>query len=120
MKNIENYRAEKYDSPMYVEEEPDIYSFESEYVTSLSFEQEPELGEGSSAADISQYPLEDLLDKYYAYVSDFYEELNTADSQTCYLEFSASDIEEIRELRTIIGKHVYNKENGDYVDLAIE
>lgn len=45
-------------------------------MTSLSFEQEPEYGEGESSADISQYPLEDILDRYYVAVEDFYGEIN--------------------------------------------
>ena len=30
--------------------------------------------EGVDSSDISQYPLEDILDKYCCYISDFYEE----------------------------------------------
>lgn len=90
------------------------------YVTTLSFVQEPELGEGDSADNISQYPLEDILDKFYCYVSDFYKELNKISSQTCYLEFVSKDVEDVKKLRTIIGKHVYNKKNRKRVNLMIE
>ena len=136
MKNIKSFEAEKYTTektgglfkkPLYAPVEEGIYQKQDDerlYVTSLSFEQEPELGEGLSAAEISQYPLEDLLDKFYCHVSDFYENLNSADSTTCYLEFAASDLEDIQGLRGVIGKHVYNKENERdgkvYVDLVIE
>lgn len=85
------------------------------YVTTLSFVQEPEFGEGTNAAEISQYPLEALLDDFLCYVSDFYPELNTADSQVCYQEFACPDIENIRNLRSIIGKHVYDK-NKLYIE----
>ena len=93
---------------------------EKVYVTSLSFVQEPELGEGENAACISQYPLEEILDNFMCYVSDFYPDLNTADSQVCYQEFASTDIEDLQELRTIIGKHAYEKEVGRYTELAIE
>lgn len=59
------------------------------YVTSLSFEQEPEYEEGESAEEISQYPLEDILDKFYCHITDFYEKLNVSGSRICYLEFAA-------------------------------
>lgn len=137
MKNIQNYDAEKYTKtgllsvfkkPAYKKLEDGIYEHKEDdeilYVTSLSFEQEPEYEEGEFADDISQYPLEDILDKFLCHISDFYEDLNVAGSKTCYLEFAAMDIEDIRELRTIIGKHVYNKdveEDGEiYSELVIE
>ncbi len=137
MKNIQNYDAEKYiktgflsmfQKTSYKKLENGIYEHKEDdetlYVTSLSFEQEPEYEEGEFAADISQYPLEDILDKFLCHISDFYEDLNVVDSKICYLEFAAMDIKDIRELRTIIGKHVYNKdieEDGEiYSELVIE
>ena len=130
MKNIKSYEAEKYTTaktgglfkkPLYAPIEEGIYQMQDDeglYVTSLSFEQEPELGEDS------QYPLDDVLDKFYCHVSDFYEELSTTDSTTCYLEFASPDVDDVRKLRSIIGKHVYNKEREEggqtYVDLVIE
>ncbi len=41
-------------------------------------------------------------------------------SRDCYLEFSASDMEDIQKLLGIVNKHVYNKEDGDYIELVIE
>ena len=124
MKNIQSFKAGKYDSPAYREIEAGIYEYDGEFVTSLSFEQEPEYEEEASADCISQYPLEDILDRFSVYVSDFYDDLNVAGSARCYLEFSAATIDSIRELRAIIGKHVYNKpvtEDGvEYADLVIE
>ena len=65
-----------------------------------------------------------ILDKFFVYISDFYPELNDGSSNECFLEFSGDDIEDIKNLRGILGKHVYNKEkvqNGDvYVVLVIE
>lgn len=115
MKNIQIFAAEKYLDPAYTQVEEGIYEHDGEYFCSLSFVQEPEYGEGESAANIAQYPLEDILDKYYAYVADFYTELNRADSEVCYLEFGAGSADDIRQLLEIVGKHVYNKsvsENG--------
>lgn len=120
MKNIKNYIADKYGSPLYAAIEPDIYECESGFVTSLCFEQEPDLEEGSSAADLSQYPLEDVLDKFNVYVSDFFKALNVAESQVCYIEFCGNELEAIQQLRTLIGKHVYNRDNGETIDLVIE
>ena len=124
MKQIENYKANKYSSDIYSEIENGVYETnedgESLYVTSLSFVQEQEYNEGANASEISQYPLEDVLDKFYCHISDFYEELILVDSQKCYQEFASPDLEDIRNLRSIIGKHVYNKEIEGYIKLIIE
>lgn len=124
MKQIESYPAQKYESRKYSPVEEGIYRTEEDgeilYVTSLSFVQEPELEEGGSAAEISQYPLEDILDEFLCHISDFYEDLNTEQSQVCVQEFAAPDLESIRKLRTIIGKHVFNKEIDGYIKLVIE
>ena len=90
------------------------------YVTSIVFEPEPEFDENEPAEEISQYPLEDILEKFFCYVSDDYEEENAEDPKNCYIEFASEDIEDIRDILTIVGKHVYNKDNGEYVDLIIE
>lgn len=98
------------------------------YVTSLAFEQEPELGEGNSPADITQLPLKEVLDAFFVSVSDFYEELNRQSSSTCYQEFEAQEREDIQKLRSIIGKHVYmrpdpirkDEDGGVYREFVIE
>lgn len=124
MKEIQNYAASKYSGQGYVEVEKGIYRTdtdgESLYRTSLSFVQEPEQGEGRQANEISQYPLEDLLDKFYCHITDFYEGLNLVSSTECCLEFASSDLADVRNLRGIIGKHVYNKETNGYMELIIE
>ena len=136
MKEIKNFKAEKYKrkgfpflkKSAYKEIAQGIYAYNKKnaviYVTSLSFAQEPEYEEGEYADDISQYPLEDILENYSCYVSDLYHELNVTGSEVCYLEFASPDIEDIKNLRTIIGKHVYNRnveENGEiYVELVVE
>lgn len=90
------------------------------YVTSLSFVQEPEYDEGTNATDISQYPLEDVLDKFSCYISDFYEDINVETSNVCIQEFASKSLENIKNLLEIIDKHVYNKEEDGYVKLIIE
>ena len=120
MKNIKNYNADKYKGPglfgksEYKKVEDGVYEVKEakghKYVTSLSFVQEPKYGEGESSLNISQYPLEDILDKYYCYISDFYEDLNSKDGKECYLEFASDSKEDVINLREIIGKHVYNIE----------
>lgn len=124
MKQIENYQAEKYQTSHYEEVETGIYQTKDEfeeliYVTSLAFVQEPDLGEGAGEL-ISQYPLDDILDEFSCYINDFYEELNTADTEKNYLEFASPDVEDIQKLRSIIGKHVYNVEEEDFVKLVID
>lgn len=125
MKNIKNYNAKKYDDEKnYKKIEDGIYKYRDNdeiiYVSSISFEQEANYEEGENADEISQYPLEDILDKFYCYISDFYKDINTSDSKICYLEFAATDIDSIKSLRSIIGKHVYSKANEDSVELVIE
>lgn len=129
MKDIKNYNAEKYGvdgagSIEYKRVDDGIFETKSKdetlFVTSLSFVQEPELGEDKTAESISQYPLEDILDKFYCHVSDFYEDLNVEGSETCYLEFASDDKEDIINLRSIIGKHVFNKEANGIVELVID
>ncbi len=69
---------------------------------------------------ISQYPLEDILEKFNCYCYDSYTEENKNDSVNSYIEFAGDDIKDIENLLTIVGKHVYNKEDGEYVKLIIE
>ena len=116
MKSIKFYKPNKYETPQYREVAPHIYQHDHFFVTTLSFEQEPSLGEGKNAADISQFPLEDLLDRFCVHISDFYPTLNTAKSTTCYVEFAGSKKEYIQSLISIIGRRVKNKviyENGE-------
>jgi len=103
MKNIDIFVHEKYNKADYEKVAEHIYKTYDDFmksdcfVTSLKFVQEPELGEGVSPRNISQYPLEDVLDKFYVAIQDFYEDLNYTSDETCYLEFSASDMEDIAD-----------------------
>ena len=131
MKNFKSYAAEKYSAPEYKQVEEGIYFTKDSdgdeiYVTSLSFEPEPSSygEEGGSPQNITQCPLEDILDEFLVYVTDFYDELNAKSDVICYQEFGSANIEDIRNLRSIIGKRVYAvpyTENGEeYYDLKIE
>lgn len=126
MKNFQNYMPEKYMSPDYQQVEEGIYltakpknyifGFPNEsmehYVTSLSFEMEPLCfgEEDGSPRNITQVPFEGLLDEFSVYISDFYDQLNEESNTLCFQEFASSDIEDIRNLRSIIGKRVYAQE----------
>lgn len=134
MKNIQNYTSEKYSTAAYERMEEGIYKTKNPYgfgsdeyyVTSLTFEQEPDMPgeEGGSPRYITQIPLEDLLDKFFVCVTDFYEDLNEKSEVTCYQEFGSSDMEDIKKLRSIIGKHVYAKtfmeDDEEYYEIVIE
>ena len=124
MKNIQSFESDKYQSDIYLAIEEGIYKTEAGYVTSLSFVQEPVLGEGSSSLDISQYPLEDIEDKFSVHVSDFYADVNQKGTACCVLEFCSPHLGNIQQLRSIIGKHVFNRnrvQSGtEYVELVIE
>ena len=132
MKNFQNYTPEKYAGPAFEKVEegiflaPNPYKYidgrEKIYVTSLTFEMEPDCygEEGGCPQDITQVPFEDILDEFFVCVTDFYEELNQASEVTCYQEFGSSKIEDIRNLRTLIGKRFYavlcTEEDEEYED----
>lgn len=119
MKNFQSYKADKYSAQTdkFVEVEDGIYKTADPYgihkgdiyVTSLTFELEPERygEEDGSPKYIPQVPFEGLLDEFNVYVTDFYEELNKASDSVCYQEFGSFGIEDIRKLRTLIGKKFY-------------
>ena len=133
MKNFKSYTPEKYSSPDFKQIEEGIYRTKDPYgdedifVTSLSFEMETECygEEEGSPQNISQTPFEDLLDEFNVYVTDFYDELNEQSETTCYQEFGSDEIEDIRNLRTIIGKRFYavldtNEDNDEEYHVTIE
>lgn len=101
-----------------------IYQIGEQFVTTLSFELEPELGEGANASEVSQYPLEDLLDYFGVYISDFYPERNTSDSLRVYLQFASFERSAIERLRGLINQRVYHclveRDGHDVLELVIE
>ncbi len=124
MKEIKYLEANKYQDGNYEKLNDGIYRKDNLFFVTLSFIQEPELGEGNDASYISQYPLEDILDKFGVFVSDFYEKENIKDNAVCCLEFASNDAKDIINLLTIINKHVYNKnviiDGEESVTLIIE
>lgn len=124
MKNIQSYVNEKYSTEDYEAVDSNIYKYvcddETLFVTSISFVQEEEYGEGVDSSDISQYPVEDICDRFFCYISDFYPELNDGRDNVCYLEFASNDIEDVRSLLTITGSHIYNKEVDGTLELVVE
>lgn len=117
MKNIQLLDLDKYnDSSKYKMIERGIYKLLNDsddtcYRMSLSME----LENGESM----QYPLEDILDKYFLYISEFIQN----NSLLLNIEF-AGELEDITNLKQIIGKRVFNEcyiDNGNvYYNLIIE
>lgn len=88
------------------------------FVTSIFFVQEPELGEGKNSAVLS-YELIDLINnKYGCSVSDDFPHLNTDDTNVCYREFESKSIDALKELRGMIGKHVFMKDGALVIEEA--
>lgn len=134
MKNFKNYTPEKYQTSEFQEIEEGIYKTHSPYddfeedifVTSLCFEMEPERygEEDASPRNITQVPMEGLLDEFNLFVTDFYEELNEASETICYQEFGSDNLSDIQRLRTIIGKRFYAvpyiEDGEEYYDMVME
>ena len=128
MKNIHNLELEKYkDDSKYKKIADGIYQVlfdgkngiheKRDYVAAFSFS----LEEGENL----QYPLEDILGKYYAHVSEFiqYDESNPV----MQLELCTGDeLNCMEKLKEIIGNRVYNQEyvsendKKSYVKLVID
>lgn len=134
MKNFKNYASEKYSKPEFQKVEEGIYrtkdpygiTEEGIYVTSLSFEAEPDCygEEESSPQNISQVPFETLLDEFLVSVTDFYEKENEESKTVCYMEFGGMRLTDIQKLRTLIGKRFYavpyEKDGEEYYKITIE
>jgi hypothetical protein len=120
MKKIKLLKLDKYaDAANYKHAENGIYKDlkdeeETDHRLAISFE----LEEGED----SQYPLEDLLDKFLVHVSDFLKEENSKNPNIQHYEL-AGELNDIRNAAGIIGKRVYNeeyeKEGKTYVKLVI-
>lgn len=136
MKNFKNYTPTKYMTPDFQEIENGIYKTKSPYgtkgedifVTSLTFEMEPECygEEEASPQNLTQIPIEGILDEFNLFVTDFYEQLNTKSETICYQEFGAFSLEDIQKVRTLIGKRFFaspytDEEDGEeYYNMIIE
>lgn len=119
MKNIQQINLEKYNGSEYELVENNLYKNKAEniYVFAINFELEEN--------EDSQYPLEDILDKFYLHVSDFIDEDAYYTSKNVTLELGG-ELEDIQNaIKSIIGKRVYNSEyigedGKTYVKLIIE
>ena len=133
MKNFQNFTPEKYITSDFQKISDGIYKTKSPYgsedifVTSLTFEMEPECygEEDASPRNITQVPIEGILDEFNLFVTDFYEQLNENSETTCYQEFGSLDLEDIKKLRTLIGKRFYavpytDEDGEEYYNMVIE
>lgn len=117
MKNIAIITLEKYADPdRYRLVEDGVYEDkndrdESKYRIAFAFE----LEEG----DDTQYPLEDVLDTYFLYVTDFV----PSDSEKVMIRELGGELEDVRNVKAIAGKRVFNeeydKDGQTYIRLAI-
>ena len=133
MKNFQNFTPQKYMTSDFQKISDGIYKTKSHYdsndifVTSLTFEMEPECyGEGNaSPSNLTQIPIEGILDEFNLFVTDFYEQLNQSSEIICYQEFGSLDLEDIKNLRTLIGKRFYavpytGEDGEEYYNMVIE
>lgn len=68
----------------------------------------------------TQYPLEDILDKYYVNCTEVMEEKEEDGKRIYIFEIEGEDKEAIKTIADLVGKRVFNYEDGDYVKLGIE
>lgn len=133
MKNFQNFTPQKYMTSDFQKISDGIYKTKSPYdsndifVTSLTFEMEPECygEENASPSNLTQIPIEGILDEFNLFVTDFYEQLNQSSEIICYQEFGSLDLEDIKNLRTLIGKLFYavpytGEDGEEYYNMVIE
>ena len=137
MKNFQNYTPEKYSRTDFQMIEEGIYRTKCPYetisdreifVTSLTFEMEPDCygEEDASPRNLTQVPIEGILDEFGLFVTDFYDQLNEASETTCYQEFGSFDLADIQKLRTLIGKRFYavpyidERDGEEYYNMVVE
>lgn len=68
----------------------------------------------------TQYPLEDILDKYCVNCTDVMNEMVEGNKRIFVFEIEGENIDDIKAIANLVGKRVYNKEDGDTITLAIE
>lgn len=133
MKNFQNFTPKKYMTSDFQKISDGIYKTKSPYdsndifVTSLTSEMEPECygEENASPSNLTQIPIEGILDEFNLFVTDFYEQLNQSSEIICYQEFGSLDLEDIKNLRTLIGKRFYavpytGEDGEEYYNMVIE
>jgi hypothetical protein len=68
----------------------------------------------------TQYPLEDLLDEYLVHCTEVAEEKEEAGKRIFIFEIEGDDVDSIKSIAGLVGKRVYNYEEGNFVSLVIE
>jgi hypothetical protein len=68
----------------------------------------------------TQYPLEDLLEKYCVNCTEVTEEKEEAGKRIFIFEVEDEDVDSIKAIVGLVGKRVYNYEEDNYVMLGIE
>ena len=68
----------------------------------------------------TQYPLEDLLDKYLVNCTEVMEEKEEDGKRIFIFEIENNNEEKIKAIASLVGKRIYNYEDGDYIKLGIE
>lgn len=118
MKNIQQINLDKYNNSKYELIENGVYKNKEDdiHVFAINFELEEN--------EDSQYPLEDVLDKFYLHVSDFIDEDAFYTSRNVDLELAGELLDVQNAIKSIIGKRVYNSEfiedGNTYAKLVIE
>lgn len=126
MKIIKAIKLDKYsDSTRYTHYEGFIYK-DSTGGVGAETEESPEpvycvtLYTELKNSEDTQYPLEDILDKYLVNCTDVMEEKEEDDKRIFIFEIEGDDEENIKAIAGLVGKRVYNYEDGDYIKLRIE
>lgn len=72
------------------------------------------------AGEDTQYPLEDVLDKYYVNCTEVIEEKEEAGKRILIFEVEGENEDSVRTIAGFVGKRVYNYQEGGYIKLGIE
>lgn len=68
----------------------------------------------------TQYPLEDVLNQYYVNCTEVMEEKEEAGKRIYIFEVEGENAENIKSIAGLVGKRVYNYNDGNYIKLGIE
>ena len=72
------------------------------------------------ADEDTQYPLEDILDKYLLNCTEVTEEKEEAGKRIFLFEMEGKNEEAVKTVADLVGKRVFNYEDGDCIKLGIE
>lgn len=68
----------------------------------------------------TQYPLEDILDEYGVNGTEVMEEREEDGKRIYIFEVEGVRLDVIKQVADLVGKRVYNYEEGEYIKLGIE